>query len=165
MATITVEAKPFDADAFAPFGECFALRDPGGDGHEFAAHMANGRSHATLNVAVSRAKPSPLSIKVAALERHDASAQTFAPVNVSRWMVAVAPNLSDGQPDFANLRAFIMDETVGVCYRPNVWHHPFACFDAPAEMMMLRWDDRTEADTTWAKAPADMDVTINVPAA
>ena len=33
----------------------------------------------------------------------------------------------------------------------------------PAEMLMLRWDDRTEADTTWAQAPAGVDVEIALP--
>lgn len=155
--------KPFDPAAFEPFGECFALRDMAGERHDFAAHMANGRSHATLNVSVSRSKPQTVPIKVQALERHDLSAQTFAPVVVGRWLAAVAPTAPDGGPDFERLEAFVLDETVGICYRPNVWHHPFACFDSPAEMLMLRWDDRTEADTTWAKVPAGLDVEIALP--
>ncbi len=152
--------KPFDAAAFEPYGECFALRDLDGDRHDFAARMANGRSHASLNVSVSRARPVAGPIKVTALERHDFSAQTFAPIVVGRWLAAVAPTLPDGQPDFEKLQAFVLDETVGICYRPNVWHHPFACFDRPAEMLMLRWDDRTEADTTWAKAPPGVSIEI-----
>ena len=155
--------KPFDPAAFAPFGECFALRDPSGERHDFAATMANGRSHATLNVSIGRAKPKTAPIKVAALEKHDASAQVFAPIVVSRWLAAVAPMLADGQPDFAKLRAFVIDDRIGICYRPNVWHHPFACFDSTSEMMMLRWDDRTEADTTWANAPVDLDIEIALP--
>ncbi len=158
-----ITPKPFDPEAFAPFGECFALRDLKGDRHDFAAAMANGRSHATLNVSISRSQPKTAPIKVVALERHDQSAQAFAPIVVGRWLVAVAPNLPDGQPDFEKLQAFVLDETVGVCYRPNVWHHPFGCFDSPAEMLMLRWDDRTEADTTWAKAPAGADIEIALP--
>ncbi|MGZ0187646.1 MAG: ureidoglycolate lyase [Alphaproteobacteria bacterium] len=156
-------AKPFDAVAFEPFGECFALRDENGERHDFAAHMANGRSHATLNVSIGRAKPVTGPIKVAALERHDQSAQTFAPIVVGRWLAAVAPTLPNGQPDFEKLQAFVMDETVGICYRPNVWHHPFACFDQAAEMLMLRWDDRTEADTSWAKTPEGVNVEIVLP--
>ncbi len=158
-----ITPKPFDPDAFAPYGECFALRDPGGERHDFAARMANGRSHAVLNVSVGRAKPQTGPIKVSALERHDFSAQTFAPIVVGRWMAAVAPNLPNGQPNFEKLEAYVLDETIGICYRPNVWHHPFACFDKPAEMLMLRWDDRSEADTTWAKAPAGVDVEIALP--
>jgi len=157
-----VKAVPFDAEAFAPFGECFALRDPGGERHDFAAMVSNGRSHANLNVSVGRSKPTPGPIRVEALERHDFSAQVFAPIIVSRWMAAVAPNRPDGGPDFEKLKAFILDETVGICYRANVWHHPYACFDAPAEMLMLRWDDRTEADTTWAKVPEGFTLEIEV---
>lgn len=159
-----VVAEPFDATAFAPYGDCFALRDVDGDTHAFAATVSNGRSHAKLNVAISRAKPTTTTtIKVTALEKHDLSAQVFVPVAVGRWLVAVAPKTADGQPDFEKLRAFVMDESIGVCYRPDVWHHPFACFDRAAEMLMLRWDDRTEADTTWAKAPADVEVEIALP--
>jgi len=153
----------FDPEAFAPYGECFALRDERGETHPFAAAMANGRSHATLNVSITRARATTAPIKVTALEKHDASAQTFAPIVVGRWLSAVAPTLPDGGPDFSKLRAFVLDDAVGVCYRPNVWHHPFACFDGPAEMLMLRWDDRTEADTTWFKAPADADIEIALP--
>lgn len=158
-----IRPEPFDPDAFAPFGECFQMREAGGETHPFAATMANGRSHATLNVSVSRAKPQSKPIPVLALERHDASAQTFAPIVVGRWLAAVAPDLPDGSPDFGRLRAFVLDETIGICYRPMVWHHPYACFDRPAEMMMLRWDDRTAADTTWAKAPVDLKIEIALP--
>jgi len=158
-----ITPEPFDPEAFAPFGECFALRDPSGERHDFAATMANGRSHAALNVSVGRSKPQTGPIKVTALEKHDASAQTFAPIVVGRWLAAVAPTAPDGGPDLARLRAFVLDETVGVCYRPNVWHHPFCCFDKPAEMLMLRWDDRSEADTTWFKLPADADIEIALP--
>ena len=112
---------------------------------------------------VSRSKPQTDPIKVVALERHDLSAQTFAPIVVGRWLAAVAPTAPDGGPDFERLEAFVLDETVGICYRPNIWHHPFACFDGPAEMLMLRWDDRTEADTTWAKVPAGLDIEIALP--
>lgn len=158
-----ITPQPFDPDAFAPYGECFALRDIAGDTHSFAAHMANGRSHATLNVSITRAKPTTETIQVTALEKHDLSAQVFAPISVSRWMAAVAPKLPDGSPDFEKLQAFVMDENVGVCYRPDVWHHPFACFDEAAEMLMLRWDDRSEADTTWANAPDGVSVEIALP--
>lgn len=158
-----IRPEPFDPIAFAPFGECFALRDLQGDRHDFAASMTNGRSHARLNVSISRSKPQTSAIRVKALERHDQSAQAFAPIVCGRWLVAVAPNAADGGPDFNKLRAFVMDEKIGICYRPNVWHHPFACFDSPAEMLMLRWDDQTEADTTWAKAPADTDIEIALP--
>ena len=37
MPKTRVVPEPFDADAFAPYGECFALRDLDGDRHEFAA--------------------------------------------------------------------------------------------------------------------------------
>ena len=158
-----IQPRPFDAEAFAPYGESFALRDLNGDRNDFAATMANGRSHAALNVSVSRAKPQLAAIKVVALERHDASAQTFAPILVGRWLAAVAPDLPNGQPDFARLEAFVLDDKTGICYRPNVWHHPFACFDQPAEMLMLRWDDKTDADTTWAKAPAGANIEIALP--
>lgn len=161
---IKLTPKPFDPEAFAPFGECFALRAPSGERHDFAASVTNGRSHARLNVSVSRSKPQLGPIKVTALERHDLSAQTFVPVVANRWLAAVAPNDAAGGPDFERLQAFVLDETVGICYRANVWHHPFACFDGPAEMLMLRWDDRTEADTTWAKVPAGLEIEIAAPA-
>ena len=158
-----IRPEPFDIEAFAPYGECFALRDLEGDRHDFAAQLTNGRSHARLNVSISRSKPQTSAIRVAALERHDHSAQAFAPIVVSRWLVAIAPNTTEGGPDFSQLRAFVMDENLGICYRPNVWHHPFACFDTPAEMLMLRWDDQTESDTTWAKTPSGSEVQISLP--
>ena len=155
--------KPFDPEAFAPYGECFALRDLNGDRHDFAATVATGRSHAALNVSISRSKPATGPIKVPALERHDRSSQAFAPIVVGRWLVAVCPDLPYGSPDFEGLQAYVLDEAVGICYRPNVWHHPFTCFDQPAEMLMIRWDDRTDADTTWAKSPPGVDIEIALP--
>lgn len=31
---------------------------------------------------------------------------------------------TDGQPDFATLRAFVATSSQGIQYHPNIWHHP-----------------------------------------
>jgi ureidoglycolate lyase len=151
------------ADAFAPFGRVFELRDTALANQSFVASVENRRSHARLNVAVSRTRPTTLPQRVVALERHEHSSQLFVPMVASRWLVVVAPSNPMGDPIHCEMRAFVADMSKGVCYAPDVWHHPFVCLDAPAEMLMLRWDDDTAADTTWHRVPGAMEIELRAP--
>lgn len=154
---------PLTAEAFAPFGRVFDLRDTALPNRDFVASVDNRRVEARLNVAVSRTKPTALPQRVVALERHEHSSQLFVPMVAARWLVVVAPSSPIGDPIHCEMRAFVADTTKGVCYAPCIWHHPFVCLDAPAEMLMLRWDDGTDADTTWHRVPGAMEIELRAP--
>ena len=56
---------------------------------------------------------------------------------------------SDGTPDFGTLAAFVGDGTAGINYHLGTWHHPMRVIEQAGAFVMLRWDDRSQADTTW----------------
>lgn len=78
-------------------------------------------------------------INIAALERHPHSSQTFVPLKVGRWVVVVAPTLSDGSPDVAKARASIAGPEDAVCIARNVWHAGLTVLDRPGEIGMIMW--------------------------
>ncbi|NKB56519.1 MAG: DUF1932 domain-containing protein [Alphaproteobacteria bacterium] len=149
-AGATLVAQPLTADAFAPFGDVIAIgQGEPGTRDAFAAAMDNKRSDAQLNVSVSRAKETPVPLQVKWMERHPYSGQTFVPLDISRYLMLVAPSTPNGAPNLGKLQAFIAGPDQGINYRAGVWHHPFTALDRPSECLVLRFDDGSEADTEW----------------
>ncbi|WP_055047522.1 ureidoglycolate lyase [Devosia sp. A16] len=81
----------------------------------------------------------PKAISITFLERHPHSTQTFVPLKVGRWLVLLAPTLSDGTPDLANIRAFLAGPEDAICIHRNVWHAGLTVLDRPAEVGMMMW--------------------------
>ena len=79
------------------------------------------------------------SVTITALERHPHSTQSFIPIRSGRWLVALAPTLSDGSPDMANVRAFLAGPEDAICIHRNVWHAGLTALDGPAEFAMMMW--------------------------
>lgn len=150
MEQQVLTARPLTADAFAPFGDVFAIGDGApGTRDSFVAAMKNGRDGARLNVSVSRAKPTETPFRIEWMERHPHSGQTFVPLDISRYLVLVAPPDADGAPAMDRLQAFVAGPGQGINYHTGVWHHPFTALDRPSECLVLRFDDGTESDTQW----------------
>lgn len=149
-AGIRLYAKPLTAEAFEPYGEVIALGagEPG-TRDSFAAAMENRRDDAKLNVSLSRPNATPVPLKVKWMERHPHSGQTFVPLDISRYLMLVAPSDSQGNPDVDRLEAFVAQADQGINYRAGVWHHPFAALDRSAECLVLRFDNGSDADTEW----------------
>lgn len=155
-----IKSEPLTAEAFAPYGDVFPVKDLDGARQDFAANMVNLRETARLNVGMSRNLPTPAPLEVTRLERHSYSSQVFVPMIVARWVVIVADSTPAGDPDLSTLKAFIGSENTAMCYRPLLWHHPFACLDAPSEMLMLRYDVGDETDTDWFYLPDGQSIPV-----
>lgn len=97
----------------------------------------------------------PRAISITFLERHPHSTQTFVPLTVGRWIVLLAPTLSDGTPDLANIRAFLAGPEDAVCIHRNVWHAGLTVLDRPAEVGMMMWRS--------AAGPADDGIVFELP--
>ena len=150
-----ITAQPLEASAFAPFGQ--VLEAEGGRiRQDRAATVFNGRDEAEPNLAVLCPKPGALPLHVRKLERHPLSSQTFIPLQVSRYLIAVCPQKPDGIPDVEALRAFIAREGQGINYNSGVWHHPLTVLDSPATLAMLFWQDGSATDTEWADVETDV---------
>jgi len=147
-------AKPLTAEAFAPFGEVIALgKGVPGTRDAFAAAMDNHRDDARLNVSVSCSNPKPVPLKVRAMERHPHSGQTFVPLEISRYLILVAPSDTGGAPQMDRLQAFVAGPDQGINYHAGVWHHPFTALDRSSECLVLRFDNGSDEDTQWHQVP------------
>jgi ureidoglycolate lyase len=142
-----VLARPLTAGAFAPFGQVLMALCEEPHRAEFAARLENYRVHATLNMAFLRSSPASGPTVVRALERHPYSAQSFVPVQGTRYLVAVCPAREDGEPDLPRLAAFVAEGHQAVNYAAGLWHAPHAVLGGPGTFIMLRWDVGTAADT------------------
>jgi len=80
------------------------------------------------------------------MERHEFSSQSFVPIDVSRYIVVVAPRAADGGPDAEAARAFLVPGDVGITYHVDIWHHPMTILDRPARFAVFMWRDGSTGD-------------------
>jgi len=134
--------------AFAPYGDVLAP-PPEVRQIDFAGQLRNARAGAQANLAVSRVEPVTLPYAAPVLERHEHSSQLFVPLAGARMLLLVCLPGFDGSPRLDTIAAFLGDGSAGINYHLGVWHHPMRVVDHTGEFVMLRWDDGSDADTTW----------------
>ena len=99
-------ARPLTAAAFAPYGD--VVEAPENPGRAYFSSLGNLRSSAQPKLWMLTKYPtSPLPIQIASLERHEFSSQTFVPIDVSRWLIVVAPGDAKGGPATDRAEAFL----------------------------------------------------------
>lgn len=151
---LRIAAKPLEAEAFAPFGQVVAA--PAAPGRRVNLGTA-GRSDRVVrpestrpaaepNLALFRCDPQALPFRVTLLERHPHSTQLFASLGGGDWLVVVTPSGPGGEPDLSGARAFRCAPGQGVNLARGVWHHPVIALDAPADLLMLAWEDGGPGD-------------------
>ena len=148
------QAQPLTREAFAPFGDVIGLDLAGGTStnqgtairYDRIAQLTSSRPEVQPNLAVFRSVAKTLPFEVRLLERHPCSTQMFVPLACRRFLVVVCPSDTRGEPDLADLRAFVCGPGQGVNYRVGVWHHPIIALDGPAELLMLAWEDGSALD-------------------
>jgi ureidoglycolate lyase len=133
-------------EAFAPFGDVIDVPEVAGRNyHEKALGSLRASAWPSLSVSLKPETPDrPLRAEL--LERHEFSSQTFLPLDVSRWLIMVAPHAATGGPDRGNVRAFVATGRQGVTYRPNTWHHGLTVLDRPGRFAVFMWRDGTTGD-------------------
>jgi ureidoglycolate lyase len=149
-----LRAQPLTREAFAPFGDVIGLSLGGGTSanqgtatrYDRVAQLASTRPEAQPNLAVFRSVAKALPFEVRLVERHPCSTQMFVPLACQRFLVVVCPSDARGEPDVAQLRAFVCGPGQGVNYHAGVWHHPIIALDGPADFIMLAWEDGTARD-------------------
>jgi ureidoglycolate lyase len=132
---ITVTAAPLTAEAFAPFGEVLgaATAEP----RRYSQLAFDAEPPARPRLWVSSDLPvARLPLRLARMERHPWSAQSFVPLTQGRYLVAVAHGTAAGGPDLATLRAFIATGA-GICYRRGVWHHGLMVLDPGGRFVVV----------------------------
>lgn len=144
-----VSALPLTAEAFLPFGQVIQAYEensaprsvkitPANAGtadkfHKLALTQSSypDGSNASTGISVYRCRPASPSdglVSIRDLERHPHTNQAFVPMGSGsgdvRYLVVVALNKDDGQPDLESLRAFIATGHQGIVYNAAVWHQP-----------------------------------------
>ena len=82
-------------------------------------------------------KASQFPIKISMLERHPLGSQAFIGMHGQKFVVIVAENLDQDQPNLETIKAFITDGTQGVNYHAGTWHHPLITLEAPSEFIVI----------------------------
>jgi ureidoglycolate lyase len=143
---MTIVAKPLNAEEFAPYGD--VLAPPADFGRVYfdqGLRSTRPGAWASLSVAHAKSLPSlPLQAKV--MERHEFSSQSFVPLDVSRWLLVVAPSAADGGPDGSRAVAFLAGPGQGVTYHAGTWHHPLTILERPGRFAVFMWRDGTKTD-------------------
>ncbi len=153
-----IACVPLTAAAFAPFGEVIERPTDFGRVY-FSDALANGRSGAKPSLSLSQSRPfEGAELEATKMERHEFSSQSFVPIDVSRYIVIVAPHGEDGRPDSARLQAFLARGDQGVTYGMNVWHHPMTVLDRPSKFAVFMWLDGGKGDEEFVDLPAPIAV-------
>lgn len=146
-ASRIIQAEPLTAAGFAPFGTVLEAGDKAGrlvnQGRGQRIEGVRNLSHQeamTPVVDLYRIDRSELPFSVSFFERHPLSSQIFTPMSCARYLVVVAPDGVDGNPDIFRAVAFLGHGAQAVCYRRGAWHAPMIALDEPALMTMLMWE-------------------------
>lgn len=143
---IEIVARQLTAAAFATYGEVVEAPENAGRAY-FSSSLANLRTSAHPKLWMLTKYPTaPLPLKIELLERHEFSSQTFVPIDISRWLIVVAPSDANGGPATDRVEAFLASPQQGVSYRPNTWHSGLNVFDRVARLTVFMWLDGTPAD-------------------
>jgi ureidoglycolate lyase len=147
-------AEPLSAEAFAPFGDVLvAPQAPGRAYFEQAlGNLRGAAAHPSLSF-INRAPIAGLPLQITKMERHEFSSQTFVPLEVSRWLVVVAPHSGNGMPDVERAQAFVASSAHGITFKPNTWHYSLTVVDKPARMAVFMWCDGTKGDEQFVDVP------------
>jgi ureidoglycolate lyase len=157
---MTIVAKPLTSEEFAPFGDVLAPPADFGRNY-FDQGLRTLRPTARPSLAVSHAKfLQTLPLESQVMERHEFSSQSFVPLDVSRWLVIVAPTDSDGGPDPSHAVAFVAGPGQGVTYHVGTWHHPLTLLDRPGRFAVFMWRDGTTTDEEFRTLATPFTVTV-----
>lgn len=141
-----------DAAAFAPFGTIIDAPRCFGDRKMFSDWLRPVGGLA-LQFHINAIAPSAEPITLTRVERHPHAAQAFVPMDVSRYVVTVAPARADGDPDLSGVVCMELPGTLGVIYNPGVWHAGVTVLDRTAHFAVLMYRGASDDDVFRAIDP------------
>jgi ureidoglycolate lyase len=150
---IRLRIESVTSEAFAPFGQLLPPHTPGEGPHQLIEELQNARALARPRLSMTTVEPQALPLTAAKMERHVHSSQAFMPMDCASYLVMVAPQGGDGQPDLARLRAFRVPGDTGINYRADTWHHPLSPLERAGRFAILTFIDGSAGDEEWADLP------------
>ncbi len=142
---MTLVAHPVNAAAFAPFGTIIDAPRALGERKMFNDWLQPVEGLG-LQFHINAVGPSAAPIMLTQIERHPHAAQAFVPMDVSRYVVTVAPSRSDGAPDLSALLSMELPGTLGVIYNAGVWHAGVTVLDRTAHFAVLMYRGAPDDD-------------------
>lgn len=146
MRKITLPWTTPDTAAFEPFGRFIAPPDATYTRAIYSDSLAGADGDRQPALHVNNIPPSDLELSVTRMERHPFANQIFVPLDVSRYVIVVAPSNEDGMPDNTRAVAFLMAGNRGVIYHKNVWHASATVVDRPGCFAVLMWRNGVDDD-------------------
>lgn len=131
-------------DRFAAYGAIIDRPAQFGE-RAFYSHWLGGENLAAV-FHVNNVPMTTMPAVVDRLERHPHAAQCFVPLDVSRYLVTVAPSKADGSPDLEQVETFLVPGTVGVLYAPGIWHAGISVIDRAGAFAVLMWRGANDDD-------------------
>jgi len=144
MTACVLRAEPLTADAFAPYGDVIdvhaarrnhPINDGSAQRYDDLARIDVHEALGQAVVAIVRAQPAQLPVRLHALERHRLGSQLFMPLQRARFLVVVAP--AQAEHPLADARCFVAMPGQGVQYRRGTWHHPLLALDAATDFLVV----------------------------
>ena len=143
MSDTALPVEPLTRAAFAPFGDVI---ETGGAQHFEINNGSTTRFHDLARVDVAaedghalvnifRARPLPMPLTIAMVEKHPLGSQAFVPLDAAPFLVVVAPPGETVAP--AALRAFLARAGQGVNYARGVWHHPVIALGRETDFLVI----------------------------
>ena len=138
-----LRVEPLTRAAFAPFGDAietdgaerFAINNGTTTRFHDLARVDVGAEGGHTLVNIFRARPLPMPLTVAMVEKHPLGSQAFVPLAAAPFLVVVAPPGETVAPE--DLRAFLAEGGQGVNYAPGVWHHPVIALDRETDFLVI----------------------------
>ncbi len=151
MATvIEIAIEPLTRESFAPYGQLIAAGDGAPDYARPTLDVwhLDYASDAPFRIQIMRYSHKPMVFS--RLERHQCVTEGRVPLNGARSVLAVAGATardSLAAPDSGTLRAFLLDGSAGLMFKPGVWHS-LDCFplEPPHADYALMSDVATETE-------------------
>jgi ureidoglycolate lyase len=147
---VRVPVEPLTEDAFAPFGEILGPKDQPPDFRGVSSVGWNSGFELSGAPHVMAYRSEPVGLQFRFLERHFSVSQTFIPLGNTRAVVAVAAPTDpdpDALPKPDDVRAFLIDGSVGYLLRRGTWHSldRYPLQSRPADIVIItEWETQDE---------------------
>lgn len=144
MTRDIIPRAQFSDEDFAPYGEFVDRPDATGSRRMFSRWFGGSDLGPVFHT--NAVPSSELPLMLTSLEQHPHAAQSFVPLDVSRYLVTVARSDASGAPLLDTLEVFILPGTRGVIYAKGVWHAAATVLDRIGNFVVLMWRGRPDDD-------------------
>ena len=142
MPSLKLEVAPLTRQSFAAYGDVvetegarnFRYNDGYATRFHDLARIECAAEGGRPLLSIFRAKPFPMPLRIALMERHPISSQAFVPMAETKFLVIVADKSAKPKPE--DLRAFATNGRQGVNYWPGTWHHPLIAIK-PGDFLVI----------------------------